>query len=238
MRFDGRAYDEMRPVKITPGYLDYPEGSALIEVGETRVICTTTVEERLPPWLKDQNQGWITAEYAMLPRSTRERTPRETLRLGGRTQEIRRLIGRSLRAAVDLRFLEERTVTIDCDVLQADGGTRTAAITGGYVALAMALRKLIKGGLLPPGVLRTQVAAVSVGVIQDEPLLDLTYEEDYQAQVDFNVVMTGEGEYVEVQGTGEGGPFSRQMMERLLELAQKGIGELLLAQKEALSKGR
>lgn len=238
MRFDGRAYDEMRAVKITPGYLDYPEGSALIEVGETRVICTATVEEMVPHWLKEQAQGWITAEYAMLPRSTRQRTPRETRELGGRTLEIRRLIGRALRVAVDLRLLGERTVIIDCDVLQADGGTRTAAITGGYVALAIALRKLIKGGLLPPSVLTTQVAAVSVGVLQDDPLLDLTYEEDYQAQVDFNVVMTGEGEYVEVQGTGEGGPFSRQMMDRLLELAQKGIGELLLAQKEALSKGR
>jgi len=234
MRFDGRAYDEMRAVKITPGYLDYPEGSALIEVGETRVICTATVEEMVPHWLKEQAQGWITAEYAMLPRSTRQRTPRETRELGGRTLEIRRLIGRALRVAVDLRLLGERTVIIDCDVLQADGGTRTAAITGGYVALAMALRKLIKGGLLPSSVLKTQVAAVSVGVLQDEPLLDLTYEEDYQAQVDFNVVMTAEGEYVEVQGTGEGGPFSRQVMDRLLELAQKGIDELLVAQREAL----
>jgi ribonuclease PH len=238
MRFDGREPNEMRPVKITPGYLDHAEGSALIELGKTSVICTATVEERLPPWLKEQSQGWVTAEYALLPRSTRERTPRETLGLGGRTQEIRRLIGRSLRAAVDLRLLGTRTVIIDCDVLQADGGTRTAAITGGYVALAMALRRLIKGGSLPPGVLVTQVAAVSVGVVQDEPLLDLTYEEDAQAQVDFNVVMTAEGEYVEVQGTGEGGPFSRQMMDRLLELAEKGIKELLAAQKGAISEGR
>jgi len=234
MRFDGRKYDEMRPVKITPGYLDYPEGSALIEVGETRVICTASVEETVPHWLREQAQGWVTGEYAMLPRSTRQRTPRETRGLGGRTLEIRRLIGRALRVGVDLRLLGERTVIVDCDVLQADGGTRTAAITGGYVALAMALRRLIKGGLLPARVLRTQVAAISVGVLQDEPLLDLTYEEDYQAQVDFNVVMTAEGEYVEVQGTGEGGAFSRQMMDRLLDLAQKGIEELLVAQKEAL----
>jgi ribonuclease PH len=225
-------------VKITPGYLDYPEGSALIEVGETRVICTATIEEGVPAWLKGQGSGWVTAEYAMLPRSTRERTPRETLGLGGRTQEIRRLIGRTLRAAVDLRLLGERTVTVDCDVLQADGGTRTAAITGGYVALAMALRKLVQGGLLSPGVLRRQVAAVSVGVIQDEALLDLTYDEDSQAQVDFNVAMTDKGEYVEVQGSAEGGPFSTEMLERLLDLAHKGIKEFLASQKEAFSKGR
>ena len=234
MRFDGRAYGEMRPVKITPGYLDYPEGSALIEVGETRVLCTATIEEGVPTWLKGQGSGWLTAEYAMLPRATRERSPREVRGLGGRTQEIRRLIGRSLRAAVDLRLLGERTVTVDCDVLQADGGTRTAAITGGYVALAMGLRKLVQGGLLSPGVLRRQVAAVSVGVIQDEALLDLTYDEDSQAQVDFNVAMTDKGEYVEVQGSAEGGPFSPEMLERLLAVAHKGIKELLAAQRKAL----
>lgn len=235
-RRDGRAADQLRPVTIQPGYLDFPEGSALITVGGTRVVCTATIEERVPQWLRDQGQGWMTAEYAMLPRSTQERTPRETLGLGGRTQEIRRLIGRSLRAAVDLRLLGERTVIIDCDVLQADGGTRTAAITGGYVALALALRKLIHQGVLPGSVLKTAVAAVSVGVIQDTPLLDLTYEEDSQAQVDFNVVMTDKDEFVEVQGTAEGGPFSREMMNQILALAEKGIRELLVAQKKALKE--
>lgn len=235
-RRDGRAPAQLRAVIITPNYLDFPEGSALIQVGGTRVVCTATVEERVPPWLRDQAQGWVTGEYAMLPRSTVERTPRETRGLGGRTQEIRRLIGRSLRAAVDMRLLGERTVTIDCDVLQADGGTRTAAVTGGYVAMALALQKMIRQGMLPAGVLKTAVAAVSVGVIQDQPLLDLTYEEDVQAQVDFNVVMTAQGEYVEVQGTAEGGPFSREMMDSLLALAERGIRELLAAQKKALKE--
>ncbi|MBI2845482.1 MAG: ribonuclease PH, partial [Chloroflexi bacterium] len=199
-RRDGRATDQLRPVTITPNYLDFPEGSALIQLGGTRVVCTATIEERVPQWLRDQAQGWVTAEYAMLPRSTVERTPRETRGLGGRTQEIRRLIGRSLRAAVDLRLLGERMVTIDCDVLQADGGTRTAAISGGYVAMALALQKMIRQGVLSSGVLKTAVAAVSIGVLQDEPLLDLTYDEDVQAEVDFNVVMTAKGEFVEVQG--------------------------------------
>ena len=233
MRFDGRANDEMRPVLVTPEYLDYPEGSALIEVGRTRVICTATIEERVPRWLRDQDQGWVTAQYGMLPRATHQRTARETRGPRDRTQEIRRLIGRSLRAAVDMRLLGERTVTIDCDVIQADGGTRTASITGGYVALAIALRKLIKGGLLAPGVLGSPVAAVSVGVVQDEPRLDLNYEEDSQAQVDFNVVMNGVGKYVEVQGTAEHGAFSRETMDELLRLAEKGIKELLQLQKEA-----
>lgn len=233
MRFDGRANDEMRPVLITPGYLDYPEGSALIEVGRTRVICTATIEERVPMWLREQDQGWVTAEYGMLPRATHQRTMRETRGPRDRTQEIRRLIGRSLRAAVDLRLLGERTATVDCDVIQADGGTRTASITGGYVALAIALRRLIKGGLLAPRVLGAPVAAVSVGMVQNELLLDLNYEEDSQAQVDFNVVMNGAGKYVEVQGTAEHGPFSRESMDELLKLAEKGITELLQLQREA-----
>lgn len=236
MRFDGRANDEMRPVLITPGYIDYPEGSALIEVGRTRVICTASIEERVPIWLRDQDQGWVTAEYGMLPRATHRRTSRETRGPRDRTQEIRRLIGRSLRAAVDLHLLGERTVTIDCDVIQADGGTRTASITGGYVALAMALRKLIKGGLLASRVLRAPVAAISVGMVQNEPLLDLNYEEDSQAQVDFNVVMNGAGEYVEIQGTAEHGPFSRDTMNELLRLAEKGIKELLRVQKQTFKK--
>lgn len=236
MRFDGRANDEIRPVVITPGYLDYPEGSALIEVGRTRVICAATIEERVPTWLRDQGQGWVTAQYGMLPRATHERTPRETRGPRDRTQEIRRLIGRSLRAAVDLHLLGERTVTIDCDVIQADGGTRTASITGGYVALAIALRTLIQGGLLAPSVLATSVAAISVGIVQDELLLDLNYQEDSQAQVDLNVVMNGSRRYVEVQGTAEQGSFTRDMMDELLGLAEKGIEQLLKLQRDACGR--
>ena len=235
MRLDGRAQNEMRPVVITPGYLDYPEGSVLIEMGRTRVICTASVEERVPPWLRDQNQGWVTAEYGMLPRSTHQRAARETSGPRARTQEIRRLIGRSLRAGVDLTLLGERTVTIDCDVIQADGGTRTASITGGYVVLAIALRKLIKGGLLSPRVLGSPIAAVSVGVVQNEVLLDLNYDEDSQAQVDFNVVMNGAHEYVEIQGTAEQGTFTREAMNQLLELAEGGIAALLKLQRGAYS---
>jgi ribonuclease PH len=236
MRFDGRASDQMRPVVITPAYLEHPEGSALIEVGRTRVICTASVEERVPPWLRDQDRGWVTAEYGMLPRATHERSPRETRGPRDRTQEIRRLIGRSLRAGVNMKLLGERTVTVDCDVIQADGGTRTASITGGYVALALALRKLIKGGLLTPRVLGAPIAAVSVGVVQDEVLLDLNYHEDSQAQVDFNVVMNGAGKYVEIQGTGEQGSFSREVMDQLLDLADAGIAELIQLQRAAYSQ--
>ena len=235
MRVDGRARDELRPVEIVPHYIEYPEGSVLIKTGATWVLCNVTVEEGVPAWLRGQGQGWVTAEYALLPRSTKVRTPRETGGLRGRTQEIRRFIGRSLRAAVDLTKLGERTLIVDCDVLQADGGTRTAAVTGGYVALALALRKLIREGLLHHRVLKTSVAAVSVGVVQGEPLLDLCYEEDAIADVDFNVVMTAEGEYVEVQGTAEGQPFSRATMNELLNLAEKGIGELLALQREVLA---
>ena len=235
MRFDGRAKDEMRPITIIPGYLDHPEGSALIEMGRTRVVCTATIEERVPFWLRDQAQGWVTAEYGMLPRSTHQRIARETSGPRARTQEIRRLIGRSLRAGVDLNLLGERTLTIDCDVLQADGGTRTASITGGYVAMAIALRKLIKGGLVSPRVLGSPIAAVSAGVVQDEVLLDLNYHEDSQAQVDFNVVMNAKGKYVEVQGTAEQGVFTREVMDQLLNLAEKGIGELFKLQRESYS---
>ncbi len=233
-RVNGRANDELRAVRITPGYLDYAEGSALIEVGGTRVICAVSVEERVPSFLQGTGRGWVTAEYAMLPRSTQVRTPRETMGLRGRTQEIRRFIGRSLRAAVNLEALGERTLIVDCDVLQADGGTRTASVTGGYVALAIALDKLIRGGLLPAGVLRTAIAAVSVGLVNGEALLDLCYEEDSQAEVDFNVVMTAEGQFVEIQGTAEKQPFPREVVNRLLNLAEKGIKELLEVQKEAL----
>ncbi len=234
MRVDGRANNELRPVAITPNYVKYAEGSALIEMGRTRVICNVTVEETLPPWLRGGEQGWITAEYALLPRSTHTRTPRETLGLRGRTQEIRRLIGRSLRAAVDLKKLGERTLIVDCDVIQADGGTRTASITGGYVALVLALERLIHGGLLLPEVLRTAVAAVSVGVVEGVPVLDLCYEEDSMAEVDFNVVMTAGGQYIEVQGTAEGSSFSKTTMDELLNLAEKGIEELLVLQRQVL----
>ena len=234
LRIDSRANDELRPVRITSGCLDYAEGAALIEVGATQVICAASVEERVPSFLQGTGQGWVTAEYAMLPRSTQVRTPREIKGLRGRTQEIRRFVGRSLRAAVDLEALGERTLIVDCDVLQADGGTRTASITGGYVALAIALDKLIRGRLLPARVLKTAVAAVSVGLVGGEALLDLCYEEDSQAEVDFNVVMTAEGRFVEIQGTAEKQPFPREVMDRLLNLAEKGIKELLEVQRGAL----
>lgn len=233
MRPDARANDRLRPVTITPGYVDYPEGSVLIEMGKTRVLCAVTVEKRVPPWLVGQNQGWLTAEYAMLPRATHTRSARETTP-GARTQEIRRLIGRSLRAAVDLRVIGERTLTVDCDVLQADGGTRTAAVTGGYVAVALALGKMIRAKDASPRALKTPVAAVSVGIVGGEPRLDLNYAEDSRAEVDFNVVMTGEGEYVEVQGTGEAATFSRAQVNWLLDLAKQGIDELLALQQRAL----
>lgn len=239
MRVDGRMADELRPVTISPDYVVYPEGSVLIATGETKVLCNVTIEESVPGWMRAQGiaGGWITAEYALLPRSTHRRTPRETSGLRGRTQEIRRLIGRSLRAAVDLTKLDERTCIVDCDVLQADGGTRSAAITGGYVALAIALRKLIQGGLLPPEVLKTTVAAVSVGVMGGQPVLDLCYEEDSIAEVDVNVVMNAAGEFVEVQGTAEGAPFSRATLDELLNLAQAGIGQLLAIQRTVLASG-
>jgi ribonuclease PH len=236
MRVDGRRNDELRPVVITPDYVQYPEGSVLIEMGATRVICNVTVEERVPAWLQSSSQGWVTAEYALLPRSTHERTPRETRGLRGRTQEIRRFIGRSLRAAVNLEELGWRTLTVDCDVIQADGGTRAASVTGGYVALAIALDKLIRGGLLPPDVLRTAVAAVSVGVVNGQVVLDPCYEEDSVAEVDFNVVMTAQGEYVEVQGTAEGRPFDREVIHELLDLAEKGARELFALQSKVLAE--
>ena len=233
MRPDGRAPNELRPVKMTPGYVEYPEGSVLIEMGKTRVLCAVSVEDRVPGWLVGQNQGWITAEYSMLPRSTHTRSPRETTP-GARSQEIRRLIGRSLRAAVDLKLIGERTLTLDCDVLQADGGTRTAAITGSYVALAVALGKLIRDKAASPRALKSAVAAVSVGIIGGEARLDLNYAEDSRAEVDFNVVMTGAGEFVEVQGTGEGATFTRKQIDDLLNLAKRGIEQLLEVQQQTL----
>lgn len=235
MRGDGRALDALRPVAMTPGYVIHPEGSVLIEMGQTRVLCNATVEDRVPRWRISSGQGWITAEYALLPRATEERTQRETNGLRGRTQEIRRLIGRSLRMAVDLRHLGQRQIILDCDVIQADGGTRTAAVTGGYVALVLALRQLIAREVVPPAVLRRQVAAISVGVVGGEAMLDLCYEEDKRAQADLNIVMTDAGEYVELQGTAERAPFDRGMMDQLLDLAETGIEQLLAAQRAVLS---
>ena len=237
-RSEDRKADELRPLRMTPHYITYPEGSVLIEAGNTRVLCNATVEEGVPRWMQVQHVpgGWITGEYAMLPRATHTRTPRETSGPSGRTQEIRRLIGRSLRAAVDLEKLGPRTCTIDCDVLQADGGTRTAAVTGGYVALAMALQKLISAGAIPPETIKTAVAAVSVGMVRGMPMLDLCYEEDSTAEADLNIVMTAQGEYIEVQGTAEKAPFSRSMLDTLLNMAYKGIGALLEAQRATLAQ--
>ncbi len=235
-RVDGRASDELRPIKVVVDYLDFAEGSALIEAGGTRVLCAASVEDGVPPFLEGRGQGWLTAEYSMLPRATKTRTRRESVvgRPSGRTQEIQRLIGRSLRAALDLKLLGERTLTLDCDVLQADGGTRTLSITGAYIAAHRACTMLLKQGLLKGHPVQTAVAAVSVGVIDDVPLLDLNYAEDSRAQVDFNVVMTGRGEFVEVQGTAEGRPFSREALDGLLDLAGQGIRQLLAIQKAHL----
>jgi len=233
MRPDNRLPHQLRPVKITPGILDYPAGSVLIEAGKTRVLCAVTIQPGVPKWLERQNQGWLTAEYAMLPASTHTRTPRETTP-SARSQEIRRLIGRSLRAAVDLNLIGENTLAIDCDVLQADGGTRTASITGAYVALAIAVRKMIKEKTASPRALKTNIAAISVGIVNGEQLLDLCYTEDSRAEVDFNVVMTGEGKFIEVQGTAEGEPFDRAAMDRLINLAREGIRELFELQNQVL----
>jgi ribonuclease PH len=232
-RIDGRSPIQLRPVRLVVDYLDYAEGSVLIEAGKTRVLCTASVEEKVPPFLEGKGQGWVTAEYSMLPRSTQTRSSREREgRVSGRTQEIQRLIGRSLRAAVDMKALGPCTITLDCDVIQADGGTRTASITGAYVALHRACSLLVKRGLLPVHPVRTGVAAVSVGVVGGEILLDLCYAEDSQAEVDFNVVMTAEHEFIEVQGTGEGGVFSRSTMDNLIGLAEQGITELLALQRQ------
>jgi ribonuclease PH len=236
-RNDGRAPDQLRPVRLTPNYLDHAEGSVLVEAGKTRVLCAVSVEDSQPPFLKNTDQGWITAEYSMLPRSTHTRSPRESVRgrIGGRTHEIQRLIGRALRASVDLHKLGPRSLYIDCDVIQADGGTRTASITGAYVAVALALKKLVAAGTLRTLPLKTPVAATSVGIFRGQPLLDLDYSEDSKAEVDFNVVMTGAGEFIEVQGTAEGEPFSRKAMDELLDLAEGGIRELMRLQAQALA---
>ena len=237
-RTDGRSADELRRVRITPGFLPYAEGSALIEVGQTRVICSASVDERVPPFLRNRGQGWVTAEYAMLPRATLQRTSRETGRGGpsGRTHEIQRLIGRSLRAIVNTTILGERTITLDCDVLQADGGTRTASITGAYVACALACRHLQRINKIERNPLTGEVAAVSVGIVEGTPLLDLKYDEDSRAEVDMNVICTGDGRFIEVQGTAEGQPFTREEMDQLLELARQGIGRHIEAQRAALEQ--
>ncbi len=238
MRIDGRRPDELRPVKMELHFTRYAEGSVLISQGNTRVLCNATVEERVPRWLQDagEKRGWVTAEYSMLPRSTHTRTQRETITPQSRTMEIRRLVGRSLRAAVDLQLLGQRQVILDCDVLQADGGTRTAAVTGGYVALTLALRRLIKAGEVSPQVLRSPVAAVSVGMVDGQPMLDLCYEEDCGAEVDMNLVMNRQGCVIELQGTAERQPFDRATLTALLDLAGDGVGRLLEAQEEALSR--
>ena len=238
VRPDGRSWDQARNTVITPGYQKFAEGSALIEVGNTKVLCSASLEERVPAFLRGQGKGWVTAEYAMLPRSTNTRTPRErdSGRIAGRSQEIQRLIGRALRAAIDLEALGERTVYIDCDVLQADGGTRTAAITGSYVALYQALNMLVKNRVLPKVPSRRAVAAISVGLVNGGLMLDLCYEEDFQAQADFNVVLTDRGELVELQGAAEAEPFPRQRVNEVLALAGRGVEPLFRVQQEALSQ--
>jgi ribonuclease PH len=227
-RAAGRANDQLRPITLTVDYLKHAEGSVLIEFGDTRVLCVATIEDRVPPFLEGRGQGWVTAEYAMLPRSGHTRSQRESVagKIGGRTHEIQRLIGRSLRAAVDLRALGERTIALDCDVIQADGGTRTASITGAWIALRRATAKMVEQGTLKVDPMRRMVAAISVGVVKGKTLLDLDYSEDSHAEVDANIVMTDAGEFIEVQGTAEGKPFSRDRLTDLLDMAEKGIREL------------
>ncbi len=236
MRNHDRAWDALRQIKVTKDFIGTAEGSVLIECGNTRVVCTATVEEKLPGWLKGKGKGWVTAEYSMLPRATQSRNQREVNKgkPSGRTQEIQRLIGRSLRSVVDLEALGERSIWIDCDVIEADGGTRTASITGGFIALALALKKLVEEGVLPESPINSYVAAVSVGVVDGEARLDLEYEEDSVAEVDMNVIMSDQGEYIEIQGTGEEKPFSKESLNTLLGLAEKGIMELIEIQKQVI----
>lgn len=233
-RTDGRSNRDLRSVRFYPNYQEFAEGSVLIEIGKTRVVCSASIEERVPHFLRGQGKGWITAEYGMLPRATLSRTSREQSMNGGRTAEIRRLIGRSLRSITELEKLGERTITLDCDVLQADGGTRGAAITGAYVAAYQALLGLVRRQVLSEVPLKGSVAATSVGLVNDEILLDLCYEEDFQAQVDFNVVMSDAGDFVEIQGTGEERPFSKQELQEMLIVAEEGINRLRVVQNEAI----
>jgi ribonuclease PH len=236
MRVDGRNNDQLRAIKITTNYIKHAEGSVYIEVGETKVICTATIEDRVPPFMKNQGKGWVTAEYSMLPRATQVRNQREATKgkLGGRTMEIQRLIGRALRSVIKPEYLGERTITLDCDVIQADGGTRTTSITGAFVAMAMALNKLHEDKIISKFPITDFLASVSVGVVQEQTLLDLCYVEDSKAKVDMNVVMTGQGKFVEVQGTGEEAPFSRDELNGLLLSAEAGIREMIAIQKQAL----
>ncbi len=237
-RSDGRAVDQIRPVRITRNYTKYAEGSVLIEMGDTKVICTATVDDKVPPFMKGEGKGWVTAEYAMLPRSAPVRIIRESTKgkVGGRTYEIQRLVGRALRSVVDLEALGERTIIIDCDVIQADGGTRTASITGSFVALIDALAVLLENEAIERIPVTEYLAAVSVGKVNGEILLDLAYDEDSLAEVDMNVVMTETGKFVEVQGTAEGAPFTRAELDAFIDLARKGIGELIAVQKQALGE--
>lgn len=236
MRTDGRKPAQLRPINITPTYIKTADGSVLIEIGDTKVICTAKLEDRVPPFLRNSGKGWITAEYGMLPGSSSIRIGRESSRgkVGGRTHEIQRLIGRSLRAIADLRTLGEKTIWIDCDVIQADGGTRTASITGAYVALVEAVRNWLSRGVISINPIKDAVAAVSIGIIDGKICLDLCYEEDSKADVDMNFVMTGAGKFIEVQGTAEASPFTRKQMERMAEIAQIAIKELLKAQKKVI----
>lgn len=237
-REDGRAENQLRKIKITRDFNLYAEGSVLIEFGNTKVICTASVSEKVPPFLKGQGKGWITAEYSMIPRATGERNQRESAKgkLSGRTMEIQRLIGRALRTAIDLDKLGERTVTIDCDVIQADGGTRTTSISGGYIALALAMKKLVNEGILAENPIISNVAAISVGIVGGTPMLDLKYSEDSAAEVDMNVVMNGEGRFVEVQGTGEEATYTRTELNQLLDLAEAGINEIIELQNKVIGE--
>jgi ribonuclease PH len=239
MRLEGRAPNQMRSVRITPGFISQAEGSVLIEVGRTRVICTATVEETVPAFLKGSNKGWITSEYSMIPRATNTRTARESSvgKKSGRTQEIQRLIGRALRASIELEKLGERQIYIDCDVIEADGGTRTASITGAFIAMSQAIETLLRSNRITQSPIRSYVAAVSVGVVQGVPMLDLNYVEDSTADVDFNVVMTDQDEFVEIQGTAERFPFSSDALTQLLDLGRRGIRELIDIQRKILGAG-
>lgn len=233
-RADGRKTDQLRPISFITDFVQYPAGSVFVTWGKTRVLCNLTIQEGVPNWLAGQGRGWMTAEYALLPQSTHTRTPRETNGLKGRTQEIRRLIGRSLRMAVDLSLIGERTLLLDCDVIQADGGTRVASVTGGYIALALGLNPLIQANVIPKEALRPPIAAVSVGIVESQPILDLNYAEDSHADVDLNIVMTSDDRFIEVQGTAEGKPFSKDDLDKMLTLAEKGIREIISQQSKLI----
>lgn len=240
MRPDGRKNNEIRDIKITRNFIRTAEGSVLISMGNTRIVCTATIEDKVPPFLKDQKKGWITAEYSMLPRATKMRTIRESTagRISGRTHEIQRLIGRALRSVVDLSIIGERTIWIDCDVLEADGGTRTAAITGAFICLTDAIDYALRNGLIERTPIKDYLAAISVGIVEGEPLIDLCYLEDSIAEVDMNIVMTGSGRFVEIQGTAEGNPFSKSILDNLIKLAEEGISKLIEIQKKLIEEGR